>query len=94
MSLFQGWVECIGNADRACFDLSVHEKASGVRMNAFVPFPDGPRDMEVTVLVPNKSAIGKQFKAEGKKVLDYLEKIDQEQVLNIKKQVEANGTPL
>jgi glycyl-tRNA synthetase len=88
-----GWIECIGNADRACYDLSVHEKASGVRMSAFVPFPDGPRDVEVTTLTPNKSAIGKHFKGDGKKILEALENIkDQEQVLNLKNQAEKTGS--
>lgn len=88
-----GWVECIGNADRACYDLSVHEKASGTRMSAFVPFPEGPRDMEVTTLTPNKGLIGKQFKGDGKKILDFLEKLnDQEQLLNLKNQVEKDGS--
>jgi glycyl-tRNA synthetase len=87
-----GWVECIGNADRACYDLGVHEAASGTRMSAFIPFPDGPRDAEVTTLVPNKGLIGKQFKADGKKVLEHLDKLtNQEQILNIKNQLEKNG---
>ena len=29
-----GWVECVGHADRACFDLKVHMKKSGVKMEA------------------------------------------------------------
>jgi glycyl-tRNA synthetase len=88
-----GWIECIGNADRACYDLSVHEKASGVRMSAFIPFADGPRDMEITTLTPNKGAIGKHFKADGRKILEFLENLkDQEQVLNLKNQVDKNGS--
>jgi len=88
-----GWVECIGNADRACYDLGVHEAASGVRMSAFVSYPDGPRDVEVLTIVANKGLIGKQFKADGKKVIDHLDKlVDQEQVLNIKNQMEKNGS--
>lgn len=29
-----GWVECVGHADRACFDLKVHMKKTGVKMEA------------------------------------------------------------
>jgi glycyl-tRNA synthetase len=89
-----GWIECIGNADRACYDLSVHEKASGVRMSAFIPFTDGPREVQVTTVTPNKGLIGKQFKGDGKKILEKLEVIsaDQEQVRNLQSQVEKNGS--
>ena len=32
----QGWIECVGCADRACYDLSVHTKAAGERLVAQV----------------------------------------------------------
>ena len=28
-----GWVECVGNADRACYDLRQHYKATGVKVS-------------------------------------------------------------
>lgn len=31
---FQGWVECVGCADRSAFDLTQHTKATGVRLAA------------------------------------------------------------
>jgi glycyl-tRNA synthetase len=36
MKLFisQGWVECVGCADRSAFDLTQHTKATGVRLTA------------------------------------------------------------
>ena len=30
-----GWVECVGHADRACYDLEVHSAATGVQAEAF-----------------------------------------------------------
>ena len=38
-SLSQGWIECVGCADRACYDLSVHTKAAGERLVAQVDLP-------------------------------------------------------
>ena len=38
-SLLQGWIECVGCADRACYDLSVHTKAAGERLVAQVDLP-------------------------------------------------------
>ena len=35
----QGWIECVGCADRACYDLSVHTKATGERLIAQVDLP-------------------------------------------------------
>ena len=32
----QGWIECVGCADRACYDLSVHTKMSGEKLVAQV----------------------------------------------------------
>ena len=32
----QGWIECVGCADRACYDLSVHTKAAGEKLVAQV----------------------------------------------------------
>ena len=30
----QGWVECVGCADRSCYDLTQHSKATGIRLVA------------------------------------------------------------
>lgn len=31
----QGWIECVGHADRACYDLSVHSAATKVDLTAY-----------------------------------------------------------
>lgn len=36
----QGWIECIGCADRACFDLLQHTNASGEKLVAMVDLPE------------------------------------------------------
>lgn len=35
-----GWVECVGCADRACYDLSCHSKATGVDLVAQEPLAE------------------------------------------------------
>jgi len=89
-----GWIECVGNADRACYDLGVHEIASGESMTVFVPFSDGPRDVEVMELVVNKGLIGSHFRAKGKKALQWLEqnKENMEVVEELKQRFEDDGT--
>ena len=37
---FQGWIECVGCADRACFDLAQHTNASGEKLVAMVDLPE------------------------------------------------------
>ena len=38
--LVQGWVECVGCADRSCFDLSQHSKAAKVELSVKVDLPE------------------------------------------------------
>uniref|UniRef100_A0A914RA55 Uncharacterized protein n=1 Tax=Parascaris equorum TaxID=6256 RepID=A0A914RA55_PAREQ len=60
-----GWIECVGNADRACFDLQQHYKATNVKLTAEKKLPE-PKTVQVTEIVPNKGVIGKAFKANAK----------------------------
>lgn len=72
-----GWIEVNGNADRAAYDLTVHSKRSGEALEAFVDFKDGARQVDTIELVLNKQAVGKALKAEGKKVIDAVTKINE-----------------
>ena len=38
--ILQGWIECVGCADRACFDLQQHTNASGEKLVAMVDLPE------------------------------------------------------
>eukprot|EP01128_Nolandella_sp_AFSM9_P007511 TRINITY_DN4137_c0_g1_i1.p1 TRINITY_DN4137_c0_g1~~TRINITY_DN4137_c0_g1_i1.p1 ORF type:complete len:642 (+),score=175.79 TRINITY_DN4137_c0_g1_i1:17-1942(+) len=64
-----GWIECIGNADRACYDLHVHEVATKKPMQAFIPYPEGPRKVELTQLKANNGLIGKTFKKDARTII-------------------------
>ena len=66
-----GWVECVGCADRSAFDLSVHSKATGVKLCAEKKLPE-PRTEDVVELVLNKGPIGKSFKQDAKAVTERL----------------------
>jgi len=68
------WIECAGHADRACYDLTAHAEASGVRMQASKRLPEA-KEIETIKVVPNKALIGKTFKrdqADVNKVLNEL----------------------
>jgi len=67
-----GWVECVGHADRACYDLDVHGKATKTPMLATVKL-DTPQDVEVAKLKFDRKALGKTFKKDQRVVSGALE---------------------
>ena len=69
-----GWIECVGHADRACYDLLVHAKATNTSMEASQRL-DQPKVIEVISVEPDKKTIGKTFKGDQKKVLAALEEL-------------------
>jgi glycyl-tRNA synthetase len=90
-----GWIECVGNADRSAYDLTVHSKRSGESLEAFVEFKDGARQIDTIELVLNKASVGKALKAAGKKVIDAVDKIndslDFETATRIVNELESTG---
>jgi glycyl-tRNA synthetase len=67
-----GWVECVGHADRACYDLDVHGKATKTPMVA-TQRVDPPQEMEVAKLTFDRKALGKVFKNDQRAVSGALE---------------------
>ncbi|GBP08253.1 Glycine--tRNA ligase [Eumeta japonica] len=66
-----GWIECVGCADRSAYDLTQHTRATGVKLAAEKKLP-APKQVEVIEAVPNKAAIGKEFKKDAKIINDAL----------------------
>lgn len=69
-----GWVECVGHADRACYDLKVHSKKSKVELVAAHKFAE-PQEMEVAAPTMNKGLMGRQFKKENSVVQEALAEV-------------------
>jgi glycyl-tRNA synthetase len=64
-----GWIECVGIADRGCYDLSQHAKHSG-RVGDFtyrLALADGPR-FEARRVEVDAGKLGRTFKAQAKAV--------------------------
>jgi len=74
-----GWIECVGNADRACYDLGVHARASGYTMTAFINYPDGPQDVDFIEVTVDKKVIGQTYKGRSKDFLKFIEDIKEDQ---------------
>uniref|UniRef100_A0A1I7XZL0 Glycine--tRNA ligase n=1 Tax=Steinernema glaseri TaxID=37863 RepID=A0A1I7XZL0_9BILA len=86
-----GWIECVGNADRSCFDLEQHTKATKVKLVAEKKLPE-PKMVSVVEAMPNKAAIGKAYKADAKKIIAALEELTTAQVEELDKIVTSGGT--
>ncbi|NWS56294.1 GARS ligase, partial [Chunga burmeisteri] len=99
-----GWIEIVGCADRSCYDLSCHARATKVPLIAEKPlkepisFQNKP-DLNIVQFEANKGAIGKAYKKDAKVVMEYLSVCDEcyitemEQLLNEKGEftVETEG---
>jgi glycyl-tRNA synthetase len=67
-----GWVECVGHADRACYDLDVHSKATKTSMVATQKV-DPPQKMEIAKLKLDRKLLGQAFKQDQRIVANALE---------------------
>ncbi|XP_037613104.1 glycine--tRNA ligase-like [Sebastes umbrosus] len=82
-----GWIEIVGCADRSCFDLQCHARATKVPLVAEKPLKE-PKVVNVVQFEPNKGAIGKAYKKDAKIAMEYLSVCDecfiteQEKLLN------------
>ncbi|KAL4001830.1 glycine--tRNA ligase [Acanthocheilonema viteae] len=85
-----GWIECVGVADRACYDLSQHSKATGEKLVAEKVLSE-PKIVQVIEAVPNKAAIGKIYKTEAKQIFARLEQLSPEEVETLEKQIASAG---
>ena len=74
-----GWVELVGIADRGCYDVQAHLKASGADLTAFERF-DEPREVTMEVVRPRFDVMGKLFKAKTKAIAEELSKLAPESV--------------
>jgi len=87
-----GWTECVGIADRSCYDLSAHANTTNIPLTAFVEFPDGPRQQEVVSLTVDKAAVGKKYGKQTQVLLQYLDRMDQEDISKLEQDISKNGT--
>lgn len=75
-----GWIECVGHADRAAYDLQVHSKASKVDLSAQQQY-DPPKMVEMAVIKLDNGLIGKTFRQQAKAVKSYLNELSKEDAL-------------
>jgi glycyl-tRNA synthetase len=86
-----GWIEIVGIADRAAYDLTVHSKASKVDLVAHDKL-ETPIETDVVEVIVDKSKFGKTFKKEAAGIIEALELMSEEQKLEIESKLAANGS--
>ncbi|KAL1886979.1 Glycine--tRNA ligase 1, mitochondrial [Ceratocystis pirilliformis] len=81
-----GWVECVGCADRAAYDLEAHAKRTGspltVRERLETPIEEEKWEVE-----PNRKVFGPLFKKDAKAVENHLISLSQEELAALSKQL-------
>jgi glycyl-tRNA synthetase len=87
-----GWVECVGHADRACYDLDVHAKATKTLMVA-TQILDKPKEIQFAKLKLDRKALGMVFKQDARIVSAALEALaeDWEDFVPIATTLEQDG---
>lgn len=85
-----GWIECVGIADRACYDLSAHSGKSGVDLTAFETFAQ-PKDVQYLDRSLNKAALAKNFRANVPKIIAYFEKLSDKECQDFQAKLDSQG---
>lgn len=87
-----GWTECVGHADRSCYDLEVHSKKTGVSMMASCQL-DEPKTVTEYKLQTDRKTLGTTFKAQQKKVMAALEALseNEEELLAFEEKLNTEG---
>ncbi|KAH7727006.1 glycyl-tRNA synthetase [Aphelenchoides avenae] len=85
-----GWIECVGHADRSCYDLDAHAKESCVKLVAEKTLAE-PRLVNIVELKADKAKIGKEFKTASKPILTKLGDYTGERAEEVEKELEKNG---
>ncbi|KDR70194.1 hypothetical protein GALMADRAFT_255055 [Galerina marginata CBS 339.88] len=81
-----GWTECVGCADRAAYDLSVHSKKTGHPLVVRQALKE-PIVTEKEVPEWSKKALGKTYKQDAAVIQNTVEEMDQEQLTTLKWQL-------
>lgn len=86
-----GWIECVGCADRAAFDLTVHSHKTKEKLVAREKF-DNPVTITKLKLELNKKEIGSTFRKDSKEICDIMENMDEHSLAKIQTCMEYTGS--
>eukprot|EP00043_Microstomoeca_roanoka_P000732 m.28803 g.28803 ORF g.28803 m.28803 type:complete len:670 (-) comp10478_c0_seq1:240-2249(-) len=73
-----GWIECVGCADRSCYDLQQHAQATNQELMASEPLKT-PIIRDRVVVEANKGLLGRHFKNDAKLLFKHFEHMSNEE---------------
>jgi len=86
-----GWLECVGIADRACFDLNAHAQATKTDLS-YKEMLDKPIEREVVAVTKAAGiAVMKAFKKDGKMVKEWIEALPQDELMRLESALASAG---
>ncbi|XP_060051771.1 glycine--tRNA ligase [Erinaceus europaeus] len=85
-----GWIEIVGCADRSCYDLSCHARATKVPLAAEKLLKE-PISVGVVQFDPNKGAIGKAYKKDARLLMEYLAACEEHYVTEMEELLREKG---
>jgi len=83
-----GWVECVGHADRAAYDLNVHSKQSKVDLIAQETL-DEPKIVKAPTLKIDRGLFGRGLRKQARPATKYLEALDEAALVTLRDQLAA-----
>jgi len=86
-----GWLECVGIADRSCFDLTAHAEASKTDLQYRETLETPIEEMVTSITKAAGIAIMKAFGKKGRAVKEWVEKLPQADLKSLIGEVEKNG---
>lgn len=85
-----GWIECVGCADRAAYDLEQHEKASGIELKALRKFST-PKQIDAIRIEMAGSFLNRMKTKRAKKLRNCLKSLTDELHLDILETLKNDG---
>ncbi|KAK0473453.1 hypothetical protein IW261DRAFT_1342490 [Armillaria novae-zelandiae] len=88
-----GWTECVGCADRAAYDLTVHSKKTGHPL-VVRQYLKEPIVTEKFVGDLNKKLVGKSFKQDAGGLTKHIESLDEPELLKLKEDLSKGNVKI
>jgi glycyl-tRNA synthetase len=87
-----GWLESVGIADRACYDLSAHSTATGKDLSVQEKLQEPIMTETYRMTKAGTSNVRKDFKRNSQAYIDYCETATKEALTELKAKVDASGS--
>lgn len=76
-----GWIECVGCADRDCYDLTQHQRSTKSNLSYFKLYPEPIARAGLKIKL-NKSMIGQTYRKDANKLMEHLSAATSDDISN------------